>query len=273
MNELVLTLREPPPERLDASPLAPDRLAGQSVAAIERLRLRLESGATIATGDLFTIVGPATDTVRIEGDLSTFDRLGAETSRGTLLIDGSAGHRLGWRASGGRIRVAGHAGDGVGLEMSGGTIVVQGSVGRRTGSAVPGSKRGMTGGEIVVFGEAGAETGACLRRGVIAVAGRIGPDAARSAIAGTVLAGDGFDAPAGRWLKRASLVSLGEVAIPPAFRESCTFRPPFVAVLLTHLRRTYDFPVSPEQTHGFYRQVRGDLAELGRGEILTWTGT
>ena len=61
------------------------------------------------------------------------------------------------------------------------------------------------------------------------------------------------------------------VPISPTYREACTYRPGFVRVLLTHLRREYGFPVSDEQMAGRYRRYCGDLAESTRGEILQWT--
>jgi len=272
MSELVLTLRNAPATRFDASPLVPHRLAGRNADDVRRILLWSEGGESVETGDLFDVTGPPGESLRFVGDLSMLDRLGFAMSAGVLRIEGPAGRAVGQRMTAGIIEVAGDADDGVGMEMSGGQIVVRGSVGRGTGAAVPGSKRGMTGGEIVVFGDAGTETGACMRRGIIAVAGNIGPDAGRAAIAGTIVASGRCEPPSGRWIKRASLIALGDVTIPPAFLYSCTFRPSYVAVLLTHLRRAYGFPVNHEHVSGRYRQYRGDMAELGRGEILHWTG-
>ncbi|MGC1274725.1 MAG: formylmethanofuran dehydrogenase subunit C [Planctomycetaceae bacterium] len=272
MSELYLELTAIPDRRVDASPLTPCRLAGMNDDAVRRVPLTFENGKTTTVGELFRVDGAASEALFLNGNLAMFDRVGAGMSRGVVTVDLSVGDNAGRDMTGGTLEIRGDAADGTGIDMSGGTIVVRGSAGRRSGSASPGAKRGMSGGEIVVFGDAGSETGASLRRGVIAVAGRIGPDAARAAIAGTVLAGQGFDPPAGRWLKRASLVSLGETTIPPAFLATCTYRPSFVAVLLTHLRRTYGFPVTAKQASGLYRQFRGDMAESGRGEILLWTG-
>jgi formylmethanofuran dehydrogenase subunit C len=130
----------------------------------------------------------------------------------------------------------------------------------------------MTGGEIVVFGRAGAETGACMRRGLIAVAGDVGPEVARGAIAGTVVVGGNVASGAGLWSKRGTVVALGEVVVPATYRVACAYRPPYVALLLTTLRRTYAFPVSTEQAAGSFRRYCGDLTEGGRGEILEWAG-
>lgn len=271
MSGLVLTLREPLSERLDASSLAPDRLASLPLSEISRLHLRFESGRPAAVADLFEASGEPSDTLRLVGDLSQVDGIGARTASGSLIVEGDAGRRLGTRMTGGSIELTGAAGDDTGLEMAGGRIVVRGSVGRRTGSAPPGARRGMTGGEIIIFGDAGADTGACLRRGTIAVAGDCEPDALRGAIAGTVLVAGTVAGPTGRWSKRGSLIALDDVPIPPTYRYACTFRPPHVALLLTHLRHEYGFPVLDRYTAGLYRRFSGDVAEGGRGEILQWT--
>ena len=46
--------------------------------------------------------------------------------------------------------------------------------GQQLGGALPGDRAGMRGGEILVHGDAGDQVGAGLRRGLIAVAGRVG---------------------------------------------------------------------------------------------------
>lgn len=268
MSEFVLTLRSPLPGRVDASPLVPDRLAGLSVTEVARVTLRFEGGDAAEVGEVFTVAGEVGPAVQLVGDLSRVDAIGHGMTAGTLAVEGSAGRRLGCRMSGGRIDVSGDCGDSTGREMTGGRIVVRGSVGRGTGGASPGSKRGMSGGEIVVFGDAGDEAGACLRRGLIAVAGNVGRDAAREAIAGTVVVGGDAGAPAGPWAKRASVVALGAIEVSPTYRYACTFRPPYVGLLLTYLRRVYGFPVSVEQAVGLFERYSGDMAETGAGEIL-----
>jgi hypothetical protein len=41
-------------------------------------------------------------------------------------------------------------------------------------------------------------------------------------------------------------------------------------VVLTRLRDRYGLPLAPAHLDGQYRRLRGDLAELGKGEILAW---
>src|SRR2546426_567369 len=93
---------------------------------------------------------------------------------------------------------------------------------------------GMTGGELVVEGHAG-------------------PDA-------------------GRWTKRGSIVACGPVARPATFRYACTYRPPHVRLLLLYLRERRGLEVADRWITGCYDRYSGDLAELGKGEMLQWAG-
>jgi hypothetical protein len=42
-------------------------------------------------------------------------------------------------------------------------------------------------------------------------------------------------------------------------------------MLFSRLRSAYGLPVRPRHINGFYRRYSGDMAELGKGEILAWT--
>ena len=41
--------------------------------------------------------------------------------------------------------------------------------------------------------------------------------------------------------------------------------------MLTRLRARYRLPVKRAHLTGLYRRYSGDMAELGKGEILEWT--
>jgi formylmethanofuran dehydrogenase subunit C len=90
-------------------------------------------------------------------------------------------------------------------------------------------------------------------------------------IAGTLVALGRLAPGAGRWLKRGSIVALGGIDTPASYRYACTYQPPHVKQILTHLRTRYGVPVTPAQIGGHYRRYSGDMSELGRGEILEWT--
>jgi formylmethanofuran dehydrogenase subunit C len=130
----------------------------------------------------------------------------------------------------------------------------------------------MSGGEIVVFGSAGASSAALLRRGLVAVAGRVGPLAGRGMIAGTVLVLGPVGGQPGLGSKRGSIVAAGGIDVPPTYRLACTYEPPHVRLLLTSLHRRFGFPAGASVRDGRYRRYCGDAGQPGKGEILVWTG-
>ena len=274
-DEIRLVLRAVPERGLEAAVVAPDRLAAMSESAIASLPL--SSARQVGRlGDWFDVrasSGHATR-VRVEGERAALARLhglGTAMRGGELVIEGGAGERTGYRMAGGMLTVRGDVGDDAGVGMSGGVIMVEGDAGDRLGSAPAGGARGMTGGEIIVRGNAGSQAAALVRRGLVAVGGRVADGAATSMVAGTLVALGGVGRSPGRWMKRGTIATVGEVEIPRSYRYACTYRPPHLALLLTYLRQRHALPVSARQPGGRWRRYSGDLSELGKGEILAWT--
>jgi formylmethanofuran dehydrogenase subunit C len=173
---------------------------------------------------------------------------------------------------GGAITVQGSAGNDAGIAMTGGSIVIAGNAGDSVGGALPGASKGMTGGEIVVRGGAGREAGARMRRGTLycASAGAgvgIGMIAGNIIVAGTI--GDGV----GVGNKRGSIVALSGVRVPQMYAYACTYSPPHLSLMLRSLRARFELPFDDAHLHGLYRRYSGDLAEIGKGEILEWQPT
>ena len=246
---LTLTVREPPPGRVDARGLEPERLRGLNASAVAALEVRCR-GQAVALGDLFEVTGAGveTDCLVLAGDLSRFDWVGAGMASGEIEVRGDVG---GWAGAG----------------MSGGLLRIRGDAGPRLGGAYPGARVGMTGGEIVVSGDAGEEAGAGLRRGLIAVGGRTGSGAGLRMLAGTVIALGGIGAQAGLGNKRGSLVSGQGVEPLPAYAFAARFQPP---ALRLQLRRIAELglTVGEALVRGRWARWSGDRSELTRGEIL-----
>jgi formylmethanofuran dehydrogenase subunit C len=203
-------------------------------------------------GDVCEVSGTPDGTIRFTGVLGRVTRLGAGLTEGAVVVDGGVG-------------------DEVGLGMAGGSIEVRGDAGARAGGAAPEARRGMTGGELVVHGSAGESAGALMRRGLVAVGGRVGHHAGAGMIAGTLVAFGEIGAAAGLWSKRGSIVALAGVTVPPTYRYACTYQPIHLRLTLTRLRSRYGFQVGEHHLSGDYRRYSGDLADLGKGEILVWT--
>jgi formylmethanofuran dehydrogenase subunit C len=251
---IVARLRAPLKAPTDLS----EALGGEWTALppLELARRPLTPGdsKTAAVGDLFEVTGTPSGRIRFEGDLTNANGLGAGLMQGEVVVEGDVG-------------------DSVGSGMAGGAIHVRGRAGHRPGGAAAEARRGMTGGELVIRGAAGTDAGLRMRRGLLVIGGDAGDRAGAGMIAGTVVVLGDAGASAGLWSKRGSVVALGSVAIPPTYRYACTYRPPHLRLVLGRLRARYELPLHDQHLAGLYRRYSGDLADIGKGEILAWTAS
>jgi formylmethanofuran dehydrogenase subunit C len=265
---ITLTLHTTPDVPLEADVISPDRLAGQSAAAIARLEV-YHGNQPAQLGDFFTVGGDGDEDVHVEGDLRRVKLLGFGMSHGRLTVHGSVGMHVGAAMRGGALVVEGDAGDWAGAEMAGGSLRIHGRAGHMLGSGYRGSAAGMTGGEIVVDGDAGNEIGGAMRRGLIAIGGRAGDFAGVNMIAGTIVVIGELGQRPGAGLKRGTILSLHDAHLLPTYRYDCTYRPDFVRLYLRALSAA-GLPIPPEAIGGRYRRYSGDLVALGKGEVLLW---
>jgi formylmethanofuran dehydrogenase subunit C len=249
---LVARLRAPLRQRADFSEILAGSWTALSPSELSRRPVYLEDQGVTALGELFDLTGDSNGRIRFTGDLELADRLGAGMSGGDVVVEGNVGAEAG-------------------ISLAGGSLLIEGDAGPRAGAAPPGFKRGMTGGELVVRGSAGAEAGSAMRRGLVAIVGRAGDQAGLGMIAGTIVTFGTAGANPGLWSKRGSFVALGGIDLPPTYAYACTYQPVHLKLMLTRLRDTYGLPVKPKHLNGFYRRYSGDLAELGKGEILSWS--
>ena len=203
-------------------------------------------------GDLFHVEGEPNGSIVFTGDLDMADRLGAGLRGGEVLVKGNVGHEAG-------------------LAMSGGVLDIDGNAGPRVGAAPLGHKRGMLGGELIVRGSAGPEAGAAMRRGLLVIGRTAGNQTGRGMIAGTVVVLGPAGTDTGLWSKRGSVVALGTITPPETYAYACTYQPVHLRLMLTRLRGRFRLPIKRKHFTGLYRRYSGDLAELGKGEILAWT--
>lgn len=273
MTEIItLALRNSIPGTIGAESVAPDRLATLSNREIAALPVWVGK-KSVPLGEVFDVQGERSADVRVVGALGQVEGLGDGMAGGTLVIDGPAGRGVGVQMTGGTIDARGDVGANAALAMSGGTLRVAGNAGDRLGGPRHGGSRGMTGGEILVRGNAGADAGLRVRRGLLVIGGDAGPGAARAMIAGTLVVFGQAASGAGAWSKRGTVIALGGITIPATYRLACTYRPPIIRILFRYLRQTYQLPVDDRYVAGLYTRYAGDLADLGKGEILQWTST
>ena len=252
MSGLLARLTAPLTAPADFSRVLAGTWSGLGAADLAARPVDVGGHGAVPLGELCTVSGEPDGGIRFEGDFRLAARLGAGLTEGTVVIDGSAG-------------------DEVGLAMAGGAIEVRGDAGARVGAAAVEARRGMTGGELVVHGSVGEGAGALMRRGLLAAGATVGHHAGAGMLAGTIIAFGRVGLAAGLWSKRGSLVALDGVTIPSTYRYACTYQPVHLRLMLRRLRERYGLPVEDRHISGRYRRYSGDLADLGKGEILAWT--
>lgn len=264
MAALVFRLGAPPPERLDLSPLTPAGLAGKSAAEIAAIPIgTTKRGLTV--GDVFAVSGDDPAEIVFEGGSERFDRVGLGLAAGRITVVGDVGLEVGRAMKGGSIRVAGSAGPLAGAAMTGGLLTVEGDAGDFAGGATHGAMAGQAGGVLVVKGRTGERTGDRMKRGLIVVLGGAGAHAGSRMSGGTILAPSFGDFP-GTLMKRGTLIAGSHGDLGPTFVHSGGFELPFLRLFAKHILATVPEAVAlvPSRAERF----RGDMAALGKGEIL-----
>ena len=251
MSGIVAKLKKALTQRADFSEILATPWTALSPGELSQRTVWLERDGRVTLGDLFQVDGVPSGQIEFKGKLALADRLGAGLSEGQVSITGCIGSELG-------------------MGMSGGIIDVDGDAGPRAGAAPLGHKRGMTGGELIVRGSAGPEAGAAMRRGLLVIAGSAGDLTGQGMIAGTVIILGTAGKDTGLWSKRGSVVALGSITPPDSYSYACTYQPIHLRVILTRLRSRFRLPVQRKHFTGLYQRYSGDLAELGKGEILVW---
>lgn len=249
---LVARLKAPLRQRADFSEVLAQPWTSLPPRQMAERPVYLERDGRVTLGDLFDIKGEPEGRIRFAGDLGQVDRIGAGLSEGEVIVEGDVGQEAG-------------------MALAGGSLDIDGDAGPRTGAAPLGFKRGMTGGELIVRGSAGPEAGAAMRRGLLVVVGAAGERTALSMIAGNVVLLGTAGPDTGLWSKRGSVVALGRITPPATYAYACTYQPVHLRLMFTRLRIKYGLSIQRRHFTGFYRRYSGDMAELGKGEILEWT--
>lgn len=257
---------------VEAECISPDVFSSKSVEELKSLELWWGNKKK-KLADVFNIeqVSEGTEEIIITGDVSEVKHIGAKMSKGKVVIEGSAGMHLGREIEGGEITVHGNVGDWLGAEMKGGLIRVKGNARNLVGSGYRGSKVGMKGGTIVIEGNAGSEVGELMRRGTIAILGKLGTLTGALMTGGSIVCFGNIGEKAGAGMDRGTIIAFNRPKLLPTFKHSCTYNPTFIRAFLLGLKK-YDLPIKKEHIEGLYDRYSGDVAALGKGEILVWKG-
>ncbi len=266
MKPLILRLRAAPEQRLDLSPLAPQRLVGKSAREIAAIELQT-TRRRVQVGDVFAQSKGDVEHIVIEGGSERFDGVGEGMNAGSITVEGDVGNQAGRRMAGGRLTVKGRAGLWTASGMTAGVVEISGNVGDRLGGPLAGETQGMSGGMVVVRGSAGERAGDRLRRGTLIVGGNAGGAAGSRMLAGTLIVRGRAGPRAGYLMRRGTIVLGGaDGDLGPTFLD-CGVHD------LVALRLMAAFVSGPSRgagalLRGSLRRYAGDMAILGMGEIF-----
>jgi formylmethanofuran dehydrogenase subunit C len=265
MTALRLVLRGQPEQRLDLSPLTPDRLAGLSTAAIEALELHT-TRRRVTVGDIFHVHPGDPAEVVIEGGSGRFDRVGEAMRTGVLTVEGGVGRQAGRLMAGGRLVVRGSVGDWAGSAMRAGTLEVMGDAGAFLGGPLSGERTGMRGGVVVIRGRAGMRAADRLRRGLVIVEGDAGAHAGSGMVAGTLVICGAAGTMPGILMRRGTIVLGGRTELAPSFVATSGSELVFTRLLARAASRFSALAATSVLAPA--ARYAGDMAVLGKGEIF-----
>jgi formylmethanofuran dehydrogenase subunit C len=268
MSALTFTLKEIPRQRIDLSPLTPDKLAGKSRKEIELITL--QSGTRkIPTAELFRIKGDDAANIIFSDACDKLDHIAAAMTGGRIRIDGDAGAYLAFQISGGDIILNGNAGAYAACEMKKGVVEIKGNAGDFLAAALPGDQRGMSGGTVIVRGNAGDRAGDHMRRGALLIEGNAGDYCAARMTAGTIAVLGSVGILPGYAMKRGTLLLRKMPQHLPATFNDCgahtfSFLPMLTLSWQIHAGKFARLPKAKSPM----KRYMGDLANNGKGEML-----
>lgn len=256
---------------LDLRGVLPSRLLPMSIDEAARVTV-WQGNHQVELGELFVIENcdRRPDTLRLIGDLSKADNIGAGLEASSLFVQGPVGNHAGQEMCGGSLFIHGHVGNNLAEGMKRGFIKVLGNVGDRVGCPLPGENRGMAGGSIFVLGSAGNEVGHRMRRGTIAVVNDCGDFLGYEMLAGTIIVGGTAGHSVGLSMRRGTIV-LGQSkpgSLLAGFTHTCCFRPAMMPMLAKEFEQLEVPEAARLIRDSSYDLFHGDLAQMGRGEIL-----
>lgn len=267
MSALTLSMKFRPRQRVDMSPLVCDQL--ENLDPTEIAAIELQSGKRkIRVDELFSISGSNTQDILIKHSFNKLDFIGKGLTCGRIIVEGDAGAYIGMAMQGGEIIVQGSVEIYAACEMQGGLLLIEEHAGDLLGGALPGNKQGMKGGTVIVKGNAADRAGDHMRRGNILIEGDAGDYCGSRMIAGTIAVMGQVGKHPGYAMRRGTLLLWNQPPLPPTFKDCGSHTLAFLPILFASFSKL-DTRFA-EASAGFSRVHRygGDIAELGRGEIL-----
>lgn len=267
MSALTFTLKYRPDQRVDMSPLVCQNLSGKEPSEIAALELQC-GNRKLRVDELFNLSGSDTQVIVIKNSFNKLDFIGKELEGGAISVEGDAGAYLALGMKSGTIKVSGNAGLYAGCELKKGYLEIAGNTGDFLGGALPGNKMGMKGGLILVKGNAGERVGDHLRRGTILIEGDAGDYCGSRMIAGTIAVMGQTGRYLGYAMRRGTLLLWNEPALSASFNDCGTHTLAFLPMLFKSFQSLNSRFADSSAVFNRVRRYAGDMAELGRGEVL-----
>lgn len=267
MSALTLTLKTRPDQRVDMSPLVCQKL--ENLEPVEIGAIKLHCGKKkVRVDELFTISGFDAKHIQIKNSFSKLDYIGKDLDGGVIQVDGDVGAYCGMGMKSGLIKIWGNAGIYAGCEMKKGQLEIVGNVGDFLGGALAGNKMGMKGGLILVKGNAGDRVGDHLRRGMILIEGSVGDYCGSRMIAGTIAVMGFAGKFAGHSMRRGTLLLWNATKLSASFNDCGSHTLAFLPMLFKSFKGLNSLFADDDVAFNRVQRYAGDMAEIGRGEIL-----
>ncbi|MDX2309242.1 MAG: formylmethanofuran dehydrogenase subunit C [Hyphomicrobium sp.] len=263
MSALRLRFKSGGSAPIDLSDLTPATLAGRSHYEINTIPVSAQS----TVGDHFDVSGEPAETLIFEGTTSLCDGIGSGLRSGTIVVEGHVGAYAARFMKSGRLDIRGNAGGFLAAGMKGGIVTLTGSAGDFVGALLPGEKFGMTGGTVHIAGAAGDRIGDRMRRGTIIVKGKTGAVAGSRMVGGTIWTETGFGTDPGTLLRRGTLIGPAVERMLPTFSDCGLHDMVFLRLISRHIAEILG-PLAPKPLPPKVRRFAGDLATIGKGELL-----
>lgn len=267
MSALIFSLKQRTAQRVDMSPLVNQNLADKTAADIAAITLQVGK-SQIKVSELFDISGTDSQNIVISNSQDNLDYIGKASIGGRISVEGDAGAYTGLNMYETKIEITGNTGIFAGCEMKQAFLTIQGNAGDFLGAALPGNKKGMNGGIILVKGNVGERAGDHMRRGKILIEGNAGDYCGARMTAGTIAVMGQTGRYLGYAMRRGTLLLWNQPRLSASFNDCGTHTLAFLPILFASFKRFNTKFADPDAKFNRVQRYAGDMAEMGRGEVL-----
>ena len=265
MSALTFSLKQELIQKLDVSPITPDKLSDKNIGEISATLLWYGK-QQLRADNFFLISGLDTQNIVFDNCSAKVDYMGNGMKTGRIIVNGNAGAFLAFQLQKGEVTLNGNAADFTACAMAGGLLLVNGNVGDYLGGALVGDRKGMRGGTVIVKGNAGERTGDQMRRGLILIEGNVGSYCGSRMLAGTIGVLGDVDDYIGYGMKRGTLLLTKTPKLHATIQDCGTHTLPFLSLMFKSFRNLPSKFSKINQNR--VQRFAGDVGNDGKGEIL-----